>query len=87
MKIPSPLIVKTKNHAFDLPGNVSIVLGTNGYIWLYKTPKINKSLENNTPGITRLEEESSWEIYSDKMNLLMFKQEIILPNIIISLNH
>lgn len=66
LKIPSPLIVKTKNHAFDLPGNVSIVLGTNGYIWLYKTPKINKSLENNTPGITRLEEESSWEIYSDK---------------------
>ncbi|CAX42222.1 exosome complex exonuclease, putative [Candida dubliniensis CD36] len=66
IKIPSPLIVKTKNHAFDLPGNVSIVLGTNGYIWLYKTPKINKSLENNTPGITRLEEESSWEIYSDK---------------------
>lgn len=66
LKIPSPLIVKTKNHAFDLPGNVSIVLGTNGYIWLYKTPKINISLENNTPGITRLEEESSWEIYSDK---------------------
>ena len=66
LKIPNPLIVKTKNHAFDLPGNVSIVLGTNGYIWLYKTPKINKSLENNTPGITRLEEESSWEIYSDK---------------------
>ena len=66
LKIPSPLIVKTKNHAFDLPGNVSIVLGTNGYIWLYKTPEINKSLENNTPGITRLEEESSWEIYSDK---------------------
>lgn len=66
LKIPSPLIVKTKNHAFDLQGNVSIVLGTNGYIWLYKTPKINKSLENNTPGITRLEEESSWEIYSDK---------------------
>lgn len=40
LKIPSPLIVKTKNHAFDLPGNVSIVLGTNGYIWLYKTLKL-----------------------------------------------
>ncbi|KAL6452002.1 RRP4 Exosome complex component RRP4 [Candida maltosa Xu316] len=66
LKIPSSLIVKTKNHAFDLPGNVSVVLGTNGYIWLYKTPQVNKSTESNAPGITRLEEESSWEIYSDK---------------------
>lgn len=66
LKVPSSLIVKSKNHAFDLPGNVSIVLGSNGYTWLYKTPKTNKSKESSAPGITRLEEESSWEIYSDK---------------------
>ncbi|KAI5955264.1 rrp4 [Candida jiufengensis] len=89
LKIPNSLIIKSKNHSYDLPGNVSVILGINGYIWLYKTkPKTNSSSSSSSinnsnesklqqankdysPGqgsisITRLEEESSWEIYSDK---------------------
>ncbi|KAK6455004.1 uncharacterized protein RJT20DRAFT_129673 [Scheffersomyces xylosifermentans] len=90
LKVPSSLVIKSKNHSYDLPGNVSVVLGVNGYIWLYKTvaksnSAANTSITSNTskfqasvdssgsyaPGqgsisITRLEEESSWEIYSDK---------------------
>ncbi|CAI5759531.1 unnamed protein product [Candida verbasci] len=88
MKIPSSLIIKSKNHSYDLPGSVSIILGINGYIWLYKSKqqeensttvvnqqasKLQGSLNNNkdyqigtgSVSITRLEEESSWEIYSD----------------------
>lgn len=90
LKVPSSLVIKSKNHSYDLPGNVSIVLGVNGYIWLYKTSTginsaTNTSVTSNTNmfrasvdttgsyaigqgsvSITRLEEESSWEIYSDK---------------------
>lgn len=87
LKVPSNLIIKSKNHSFDLPGNISIILGVNGYIWLYKTPSSGKKSNVNAstnmaqasfdakggynPGqgsvsITRLEEESSWEIYSDR---------------------
>ncbi|KAI5966118.1 rrp4 [Candida margitis] len=85
LKIPSSLVVKSKNHSYDLPGNVSVILGVNGYIWLYKTKsklappstvnsnglKVQSGAKDYTPGqgsvsITRLEEESSWEIYSDK---------------------
>jgi len=82
LKVPSSLIIKLKNHSFDLPGNVSIILGINGYIWLYKTSStandnsshatankiIESSKTNFAPSnvaITRLEQESSWEIYSD----------------------
>lgn len=78
LKVPLLLVVKQKNHSYDMPGNVSIILGVNGYVWISKTPKLRKaaaggkiqaaldSLGQYTPGITRLEEESSWEIYSDK---------------------
>ncbi|PVH14917.1 uncharacterized protein CXQ87_005194 [Candidozyma duobushaemuli] len=81
LSVPSSLIIKQKNHSFDLPGNVSIVVGMNGFIWLSKTIK-SKNHESTsrlssgnhndyTPGdgnmaITRLEEGSSWEIYSDR---------------------
>ncbi|OBA23912.1 hypothetical protein METBIDRAFT_30279 [Metschnikowia bicuspidata var. bicuspidata NRRL YB-4993] len=87
LKVPSSLIIKQKNHTYNLPGNVSIILGVNGYIWLSKTSSVSGTSTSNTstnkaqstlsakgtynPGqgsmsITRLEEESSWEIYSDK---------------------
>lgn len=87
LRAPSSLIIKQKNHSHDLPGNISVILGVNGYIWLFKTPNHNNSKRTNAltnkaqasfdtrgtynPGqgsvsITRLEEESSWEIYSDK---------------------
>lgn len=87
LKVPSSLIIKQKNHSHDLPGNVSIVLGVNGFIWMYKTPTFKSSTKSSdltkkaqasfdsqgsyNPGqgsvsITRLEEASSWEIYSDK---------------------
>lgn len=87
LRVPSSLIIKQKNHTYNLPGNVSIILGVNGYIWLSKTSNVSgsgslssvtnkaqsslSSKGNYNPGqgsmsITRLEEESSWEIYSDK---------------------
>lgn len=87
LKVPSGLIVRQKNHSFNLPGNVSIIIGVNGFIWLNKTTNNNGATNVNAsvngaqsamssrggyqPGegsvsITRLEEESSWEIYSDK---------------------
>lgn len=87
LRVPSSLIIKQKNHSYNLPGNISIILGVNGYIWLSKTTsdqaaaKVNAATNkaqasfdtkgSYNPGqgsvsITRLEEESSWEIYSDK---------------------
>lgn len=87
LKVPSSLIIKQKNHSYNLPGNISIILGVNGYIWLSKTASTQTAAKANAstnkaqasfdakgtynPGqgstsITRLEEESSWEIYSDK---------------------
>ncbi len=87
VSVPSSLIVRSKNHSHALPGNVNVILGVNGYIWLSKP--LNSADENlnavasrtlarsggtgeggYTPGaasvsITRIEEESSWEIYSD----------------------
>lgn len=87
LKVPSSLVVKSKNHSYQLPGNISVIVGVNGYIWLSKTKATTSSSANAStnkaqasfdsssngynPGqasvsITRLEEESSWEIYSDK---------------------
>lgn len=86
LQVPSSLVVKSKNHLYDVPGNVSIILGVNGYIWISKTTSLQLSTANAAtnraqasletqlgykPGqasvaITRLEEESSWEIYSDR---------------------
>lgn len=87
LKVPSSLIVRQKTHSWNLPGNVSVIIGVNGFIWLSKTtnasgaPSVNASTNSAQsamasaggykPGegsvsITRLEEESSWEIYSDK---------------------
>ncbi|QPG74349.1 hypothetical protein FOA43_001676 [Brettanomyces nanus] len=85
--VPSNLIIRAKNHAHDLPGGVSIILGVNGYCWIYKTKlnqhtstgveqskleaAIKSSVGGYKPGagtvsITSLEEQSSWDIYSDK---------------------
>lgn len=86
LQVPSSLVIKQKNHSHDLSGNVSVILGANGFIWLNKTsvgPADSISASANkaqagidsqgsyNPGkasvaISRLEEESSWEIYSDK---------------------
>ncbi|CDK29964.1 unnamed protein product [Kuraishia capsulata CBS 1993] len=88
VRVPSSLIVRAKNHSHDLPGSVSVILGVNGFVWIYRTKvNANTKTENSasinrvsaqlsssrdyTPGqgsesITRLEEESSWSIYSDQ---------------------
>lgn len=96
LEVPRSLIIRSKNHSFVLQGNVSIILGVNGYIWIYKTPNSTNSQINSqhvssvanklgsmaasankdggrsgysigsaSVSLTRLEEESSWEIYSD----------------------
>lgn len=89
VKVNSSLIVRTKNHMHDMPGGVSVILGVNGYCWIFKTKQkqnLDSNIKNNAGkaeselkaasngysigmgsiNITRLEEESSWEIYSDK---------------------
>ncbi|GMM32828.1 exosome non-catalytic core subunit [Saccharomycopsis crataegensis] len=91
LSVPRSLIIRSKNHSFVLQGNVSIILGVNGYIWIYKTPTVDNRLKTDSTAstasklqsgvmgrqsgyqvgsgsvsLTRLEEESSWEIYSDK---------------------
>lgn len=76
LSVPSNLITKAKNHSYDLPGGVSVILGVNGFIWLYKTGTakngtVSKLVSDYTPGaasaaLKTLQEESSWEIYSDK---------------------
>ncbi|CCD23860.1 exosome non-catalytic core subunit RRP4 NDAI_0C02000 [Naumovozyma dairenensis CBS 421] len=88
-QVPSSLIVRSKNHTHNLPGNITVVLGVNGFIWLRKTSQMDlvrdappggstgaTSSQRSTagptgavslnPSITRLEEESSWQIYSDE---------------------
>ncbi|CCE62841.1 hypothetical protein TPHA_0D02030 [Tetrapisispora phaffii CBS 4417] len=88
IQVPSSLVVRSKNHTHNLPGNVTVLLGVNGFIWLRKTSKMDVARETpsagpasdisegptgakslnptNSVSITRLEEESSWKIYSDK---------------------
>lgn len=87
LKVASSLIVRQKTHSWNLAGNVSVIIGVNGFMWLSKTTNsLGTSAANAStnsaqsataskgiyrPGagsvsITRLEEESSWEIYSDK---------------------
>ncbi|SCU98265.1 LAFA_0G16710g1_1 [Lachancea sp. 'fantastica'] len=88
LQVPSPLIVRSKKHTHNLPGNVTVILGVNGFIWLRKTSEVDNASDvsnvsgrnaaalsgtsgeykpgSNSVSITRLEEESSWEIYSDK---------------------
>lgn len=92
VKVNSSLIVRTKNHMHDMPGGVSVILGVNGYCWIFKTKikaesagnssnaaKAESELKAASKGysigmssvsITRLEEESSWEIYSDKNDVI-----------------
>ncbi|EDO14927.1 hypothetical protein Kpol_1005p15 [Vanderwaltozyma polyspora DSM 70294] len=90
LQVPSSLIIRSKNHTHNLPGNVTVLLGVNGYIWLRKTSQMDQARDlppggstggypsNSGPtgakslnpssnmSITRLEEESSWQIYSDE---------------------
>lgn len=90
-QVPSSLIIRSKNHTHNLPGNVTVLLGVNGFIWLRKTSKMDLSRDappggstgagndsvrgptgattlnpSSSVSITRLEEESSWQIYSDE---------------------
>ncbi|CDF87949.1 BN860_18118g1_1 [Zygosaccharomyces bailii CLIB 213] len=85
-QVPSSLIIRSKNHTHNLPGNVTVVLGVNGYIWLRKTSTMDMARDapsgadaikgapigtktlrsSDRVSITRLEEESSWQIYSDE---------------------
>ncbi|CAB4252352.1 similar to Saccharomyces cerevisiae YHR069C RRP4 Exosome non-catalytic core component [Maudiozyma barnettii] len=90
-EVPNSLIIRSKNHTHNLPGNVTVVLGVNGYIWLRMTTKMDLARDvppggstqgngmsstgptgavslnpNSNISITRLEEESSWKIYSDE---------------------
>lgn len=90
-QVPSSLIIRSKNHTHNLPGNVTVLLGVNGFVWLRKTSKMDLTRDappggstgagressvgptgathvntNTNISITRLEEESSWQIYSDE---------------------
>lgn len=63
LTIPSSLIVRLRTQVHRLPGGVDMILGINGYIWLRKSTGTAPDVENVS--ITRLEEESGLEIYSD----------------------
>ncbi|ODV95828.1 hypothetical protein PACTADRAFT_49275 [Pachysolen tannophilus NRRL Y-2460] len=47
VKVPSSLIVRSKNHSHQLPGNISIILGVNGYIWISKNVSSNFDSTNS----------------------------------------
>lgn len=61
VSVPSSLIIRLRTHQYRLPGNVDLILGINGYIWLSKSAKEQAS----NVSITKLEEEAGLEIYSD----------------------
>lgn len=63
-KLPSSLVIRSKNHHHHLPGGVSVIIGLNGFIWIYKTPPVSQTTTTTT--INKIEETSSWEIYSDQ---------------------
>lgn len=60
-RVPSALVVRLRTQTYRLPGGVDMILGVNGYIWLNKSSREAP----NDVSITRLEEESSLEIYRD----------------------
>ncbi|KAK9480696.1 hypothetical protein V1514DRAFT_325153 [Lipomyces japonicus] len=64
----SSLVVRSKAHAFSLPGGVDLVLGVNGYLFLRKHTQ--QQLPSGTTATTGqagnlLSDEAGWEIYSD----------------------
>jgi exosome complex component RRP4 len=62
LQVPSALVIRLRTQVYRLPGEVDMILGINGYIWLSKS----SSQEHSEVSITRLEEEAGLEIYSDK---------------------
>jgi exosome complex component RRP4 len=62
VQVPSSLVIRLRTQVYTLPGGVDMILGINGYIWLSKG-KIAK--QTNNVSITKLEEETGLEIYSD----------------------
>jgi exosome complex component RRP4 len=57
------LSVRSKSHMCPVENVVHVILGMNGYVWVSKNIKVNKGV---TVSITRLEEEASEAIYSNK---------------------
>lgn len=39
MQVPPSLVKRQKTHFHDLPCGASIILGNNGFIWVYPTPE------------------------------------------------
>ncbi|KAK9458723.1 uncharacterized protein V1516DRAFT_629789 [Lipomyces oligophaga] len=63
LAIPSSLVIKSKNHVFELAGGVDILMGVNGFIWIRKhTPPLGAQ----GVSVSRMAEEAGWEIYSDE---------------------
>lgn len=59
---PSSLVMRLRTHQCKLPGNVDMILGINGFIWLSKsTPPVSSASEFSN----ELESAASFEIYSD----------------------
>ncbi|ODV84297.1 hypothetical protein CANARDRAFT_176882 [[Candida] arabinofermentans NRRL YB-2248] len=51
VKVPSGLIVRSKNHSFDLPGGVSIILGVNGFCWIGMTKRDGSGNSNSSGNV------------------------------------
>jgi len=63
VSIPPMLAVRSKSHMYSIGNGVHCILGTNGYVWVSKDVKTNKS---TTVSITRLDEEANEAIYSNE---------------------
>jgi exosome complex component RRP4 len=63
VSIPPMLVVRSKAHMYSLGDGVHCILGTNGYVWVSKDVKSSSTI---TGSITRIEEEASEAIYSNK---------------------
>lgn len=69
VQVPSSLILRQSTQSHQLEGNVEVIIGVNGYIWL-RMASSNSSGTNapatTNPGLTRLEQDTdAMQIYKD----------------------
>lgn len=72
VQVPSSLILRQSTQSHQLEGNVEVIIGVNGYIWLRMASNNSSNSGSNNapattnPGLTRLEQDSdAMQIYKD----------------------
>ena len=74
VSIPPMLAVRSKSHMYSIGNGVHCILGTNGYVWVSKDVKANKS---TAVSITRLEEEANEAIYSNENEVCPYIHRVL----------